>query len=69
MSRCWSTRQLRHLEATDVRNGVYPVAFGPNGELYRITSRRNRVIVEPTHEADRPEDLRGLLLLYLRLSI
>ena len=29
----------RYLEAIDVENGVYPAAYGPNGELYRINRK------------------------------
>jgi hypothetical protein len=55
----------RNLEAVDVENGVYPVAYGPKGEPYRISSEGNRVIIEPTGEPRRPNELRSLLLLYL----
>ena len=55
----------RDLEAIDVENGVYPVAYGPNGEPFRIESQGNRVIIEPTGEPNRPDELRLLLLRYL----
>lgn len=55
-----------HLEAVDVENGVYPVAYGPNGEPYRIGSRGNQVVIEPTGEANRPDELRPLLVRYLQ---
>lgn len=54
-----------HLEATDVKNGVYPAAYGPNGEPYRIASDGNRVIIEATGEPSRPGEFRLLLLRYL----
>jgi hypothetical protein len=57
----------RHLEAIDVESGVYQAAYGPNGEPYRIESDGNRVIIEPTGEPNRPEELRLLLLRYLEV--
>ena len=56
----------RFIEAVDVENGIYPAAYGPNGEPYRVGSARKRVIIEPTGEPNRPEDLRVLLLGYLQ---
>ena len=56
----------RWIEAVDVENGVYPTAFGPNGEPYRIRCTGKRVVIEPTGEPNRPEDLRVLLLRYLQ---
>jgi hypothetical protein len=53
------------LEAVDVEDGVYPAAFGPNGEPYRIGSEGGRVIIEPTGEPNKPDELRALLLRYL----
>lgn len=55
----------RDLEAIDVEEGVYPVAYGPNGEPYRIATEGNRVIIELTGEPNRPDELRLLLLRYL----
>ena len=55
----------RNLEAIDVENGVYPAAYGPNGEPYRIDSEGNRVIIEPTGEPKRPDELKAVLLRYL----
>jgi len=55
----------RDLEAIDVENGVYPAAYGPNGEPYRVTSEGNCVIVKATGEPSRPDELRLLLLRYL----
>lgn len=54
-----------HLEAIDVRNGIYPVAYGPNGESYRIDADGDHVLIEPTGGPDRPDELSGLLLRYL----
>ena len=53
------------LEAIDVEDGVYPAAYGRNGEPYRIASEGGRVIIEPTGEPDKPDELRALLLRYL----
>lgn len=58
----------RGLEAIDVRNGVYPAAYGPNGEPYRIDSDGDHVVIEPTGEPERPDELRGLLLRYLEAT-
>lgn len=55
----------RDLEAIDVDNGLYPAAFGPNGEPYRIGTAGRHVTIEPTGEAARPEELRTLLVRYL----
>ncbi|MDO7842560.1 hypothetical protein [Sphingomonas immobilis] len=57
-----------HLEAIDVRNGVYPAAYGPNGESYRIKADGDHVVIEPTGESDRPDELSGLLLRYLKAT-
>jgi hypothetical protein len=56
----------RYIEAVDVENGVYRAAYGRNGEPYRVGSARKGVIIEPTGEPSRPEDLRVLLLKYLQ---
>ena len=58
----------RHLEATDVKNGVYPVAYGPNGEPYRIASEGDCVIIEATGEPSKPDEFRLLLLRYLEAT-
>jgi hypothetical protein len=58
----------RDLEAIDVEDGVYPVAYGPNGEPFRIRSEGNRVIIEPTGEPNRPDELRRLLVRYLEAT-
>ena len=58
----------RGLEAIDVEDGVYPAAYGPNGEPYRIRSEGNRVIIEPTGEPNRPDELNLLLLRFLEAT-
>lgn len=55
----------RGLEAIDVEAGIYPIAYGPDGEPYSIESERDRVVIRPTGEPKRPDDLRLLLLRYL----
>lgn len=55
----------RHLEAIDAESGVYPIAFGPHGEPYRVGSEGKRVIVKATGEPNRPDELRLLLERYL----
>lgn len=54
-----------YLEAIDVEDGVYPAAYGPNGEAYSITAQDGLVLVERTGEPNRPDDLHRLLLNYL----
>lgn len=56
----------RYIEAADVENGIYRAAYGPKGEPYRVASARKRVIIHPTVEPDRPEELRALLVRYLQ---
>jgi hypothetical protein len=56
----------RFIEPVDVENGVYPIAYGPSGEPYRIGFHGNRVVIEPADEPNRPDDLRVLLLIYLQ---
>jgi len=56
----------RYLEAIDVENGVYPAAYGPNGEPYRISTQSSKTVISPTGERNRPEDLRPLLINYLQ---
>ena len=53
------------LEAIDVENGVYPAAYGPNGEPYRLGTEGDRVLIEPTGEPNKPDEFRALLLRYL----
>jgi hypothetical protein len=55
----------RALEAIDVVEGVYPAAYGPNGELYRIGCEGNRVLIERTGGSNRPDELKALLLWHL----
>ena len=51
-----------YLEAIDVEDGVYPLAYGPSGELYSISSDGTNVIIEPDSErAPKPEALSRLL--------
>jgi hypothetical protein len=56
----------RYIQAVRVENGVYKSAYGPNGEPYRVESKRKRVIIEPTGDPNRPEELRTLLSSYLQ---
>ena len=53
------------LEAIDVMEGMYPVAYGPNGEPYRISCEGNRVLIERTGESNRPDEFKALLLWHL----
>jgi hypothetical protein len=63
-----SGRAAAHdLEAIDVENGVYPAAYGPNGEHYRVGTDGREVVIERSGEPDRPDELKALLLRYLKL--
>lgn len=53
------------LEATDVENGVYRAAYGPNGELYDINSQSDTVLITRAEEPNRPLELRRILLDFL----
>ncbi|HEX8258047.1 MAG TPA: hypothetical protein VF589_10470 [Allosphingosinicella sp.] len=63
-----ATAAEQYLEAIDVENGVYPVAFGPRGEPYRVGTNGDQVVIERTGEPERPGELRSLLLRYLEGS-
>ena len=54
-----------YLEVIDVEDGVYPAAYGPNGEPFRVSSEGGRVAIEHTGEPNRPGELKALLLRYL----
>ena len=56
------------VEAIDVENGVYGAAYGSEGEPHHIGTVGNRVVIEPTGEPNRPEDLRALLVKYLQTT-
>jgi len=58
----------RHLEAIDVEDHVYPAAYGPKGESFRIRTAGNRVVIEPTGEPNWPDELRRLLVRYLEAT-
>ncbi len=53
------------LEPYDVEDGVYPIAYGPNGEPFRIGSRNGRVLIERTGASNKPDELKILLVRYL----
>ena len=53
------------LEATDVVEGLYPAAYGPEGAAYRLRCEGNRVLIEANGEANRPDELKALLLCHL----
>ncbi|HEX8584313.1 MAG TPA: hypothetical protein VF680_07880 [Allosphingosinicella sp.] len=43
-----------YLEAVDVENGVYPIAYDPTGKIYRLTTNGDHVVVEA--DSDLPAD-------------
>jgi hypothetical protein len=55
-----------YLEAIDVVNGVYPVAYGREGQPYNISADGNRVLVERAEGPADPDALRALLVGYLK---
>jgi len=55
----------RWLEAIDVRNGVYPIAYGPRGEPYAIGVEGDRVVVKHLPTELRAAELQGLLKTFL----
>lgn len=54
-----------YLEAIDVENGVYPIAYGRNGEPYSIRSDGMIVVIDRMPEPARPGELALLLRKYL----
>lgn len=54
-----------YLEAIDVSDGVYPVAYGPDGQVFRLEAIGDGVRVHAVEGLKAPEDLRALLLRYL----
>lgn len=59
------SRAEAYLEAVDVRDGVYPVAYGPDGHVFRLEAIGNRVRINRLEGSKAPDDLRALLLRYL----
>lgn len=57
------------LEAIDVRAGVYPVGYGPNGQVFKLEAIGDRVRISQVEGLPpKTEDLRALLLHYLSLT-
>ena len=56
----------RTLDPVYAENGRYPVAYGLSGRRYRVTREGSRVSIEPTIEPDAPDELRKVLLHYLK---
>ena len=54
-----------YLEAIDVSAGVYPVAYGPDGQVFQLEAIGDRVRINAVEGSKAPEDLRALLLRYL----
>lgn len=55
-----------YLEAIDVDNGEYPRAWGPDGELYKLTSVDGGVVVvEDESRSKYPNELEDILRRYL----
>lgn len=51
----------QHLEALDVRNGVYKRAFGQAGELFSIETKGESVVIRAIEQPADPDSLRELL--------
>ena len=54
-----------HLEAIDVKSGVYSAVFGPRGEPFSISAEEGFVVIEPISAPSMPSQLKALLLRYL----
>ena len=46
------------LEWIDVENGVYPIAYDPDGNIYRLRTEGQRVVIE--RDTKSPPDPQGL---------
>lgn len=54
------------LEAVDVRDGVYPVGYGPDGQIFKLEAMGDRVRISQVEGLPpKPDELRALLLRYL----
>ncbi len=53
------------LEAIDVDDGVYPIAYDPTGNPYRVFTQGARVVIEPAGGEARPAELAALLRTFL----
>jgi hypothetical protein len=51
----------QHIEAADVRDGIYMQAFGQAGEPFSITTEGECVVIRPIEKPADPESLRELL--------
>jgi hypothetical protein len=47
-----------HLEWIDVEDGVYPIAYDPDGNIYRLRTEGQRVVIE--RDMNSPPDPHGL---------
>lgn len=56
---------IHSLEAIDVEEGLYPAAYGSNGEPYCLRCEANTVIIERVGESSQPDALKALLLRHL----
>ena len=54
-----------YLEAIDVSDGVYPIAYGPDGQVFQLEAIGDRVRINSVEGSKAPDDLRALLLRYL----
>lgn len=54
-----------YLEAIDVSDGVYPIAYGPDEQVFQSEAIGDRVRINPVEGSTAPDDLRALLLRYL----
>lgn len=54
-----------YLEAADVSEGIYPVAYGPDGQVFQLEAVGDRVRINSIEGSKSPDELRTLLLRYL----
>lgn len=53
----------KYLEAIDIEKGVYPAAYGPEGERFQLNTNGNRVFITPSSgRLAEPDELRSVLL-------
>jgi len=55
----------RYLEVTDIKAGVYSLAYGPTGEVFSVTCEGKKAAIRPFAGAFRPDELKLALARYL----
>ena len=55
-----------YLEWIDVEDGVYPIAYDPDGNVYRLKTEGQQVVIE--HDTKSPPDPSGLNVLLRKVT-